>query len=137
MGKIAGIIIGVLALLSVVLWWQYYRVYSEGSRDGLLFKFSHKGDIFKTYEGEIQQPGLRSVVPGTINSNNLFFSVIDQKIADSLNKCLGKTVRVHYSQYKKSLPWRGENYNGKNSEPGQYIVDRIESVSEAQPVNNF
>ncbi|MFM2387672.1 MAG: hypothetical protein RL660_2429 [Bacteroidota bacterium] len=137
MGKIAGIIIGVLALLSVVIWWQYYRVYSEGSRDGLLFKFSHKGDIFKTYEGEIQQPGLRSVVPGTINSNNLFFSVIDQKIADSLNKCLGKTVRVHYSQYKKSLPWRGENYNGKNGEPGQYIVDRIESVSEAQPVNNF
>jgi hypothetical protein len=30
----------------------------------------------------------------------------------------------------RSLPWRGDNYNVQNHEDGQYIVDRIELVSE-------
>ena len=37
-----------------------------------------------------------------------------------------------FTQYRKSLPWRGDNYNGRhqNQENGQYIVDRIDKVSE-------
>ena len=65
---------------------------------------------------------------------NFYFSVIDGKIADSLDKVSNKTVKVHYTQYRKSLPWRGENYNGKNQENGQYIVDRIVNVSEPENV---
>lgn len=114
------------------IYWFYYNVFSDGTRDGVLYKFSRKGNIFKTYEGEMVQPGLRSMSGGAINTNNFFFSVADLKIADSLNKVIGKTVKVHYVQYRKSLPWRGENYNGKNQESGQYVIDRIEQVSEAQ-----
>jgi hypothetical protein len=33
-------------------------------------------------------------------------------------------------QYRRSLAWRGDNYNGRNQEPGQYVVDRIEQVRE-------
>ncbi len=78
------------------------------------------------------QPGLRSVQGGTINSNNFLFSVVDIAVADSLEKVIGKSVSVHYTQYRKSLPWRGDNYNGRhqNQESGQYIVDRIDKVSE-------
>lgn len=114
------------------VYWFYYNVFSDGTRDGVLYKFSRKGNIFKTYEGEMVQPGLRSMGGGAINTNNFFFSVADLKIADSLNKVIGKTVKVHYVQYRKSLPWRGENYNGKNQESGQYVIDRIEQVSDAQ-----
>lgn len=116
------------------VYWFYYNSFSDGTREGILFKFSRKGNIFKTYEGEMVQPGLRSASGGTINTNNFFFSVTDVKIADSLEKVIGKTVNVHYVQYRKSLPWRGENYNGKNQnqENGQYIIDRIEHVSEAK-----
>lgn len=113
------------------VYWFYYNSYSDGQRDGVLIKLSRKGNVFKTWEGEIIQQGLRSIQGGTINSNNFSFSVADLKLADSLNKCTGKLIKVHYIQYRKSLPWRGENYNGKNQENGQYIIDRIESVSEA------
>ena len=57
----------------------------------------------------------------------------DQKIADSLEANIGKNVKLHYTQYRKSLPWRGDNYNGKNIETGQYIIDRIESIREVNP----
>lgn len=119
------------------IYWFYYNSFSDGTRDGILYKFSRKGNIFKTYEGEMIQPGLRSVQGGTINTNNFFFSVSDVKLADTLDKCIGKSVKVHYIQYRKSLPWRGENYNGKNQENGQYIIDRIENVSEAHSNTGF
>lgn len=119
------------------IYWFYYNSFSDGTRDGVLYKFSRKGNIFKTYEGEMVQPGLRSVQGGTINTNNFFFSVSDVKLADTLDKCIGKSVKVHYIQYRKSLPWRGENYNGKNQENGQYIIDRVENVSEAHLNSGF
>lgn len=114
------------------VYWFYYNSFSDGTREGNLYKFSRKGNIFKTFEGEMVQPGLRSMQAGTINSNNFYFSVIDVKIADSLNKIIGKNVSVHYIQYRKCLPWRGDNYNGnnQNQENGQYIIDRIEKVTD-------
>lgn len=46
------------------IYWFYYNSFSDGTRDGVLYKFSRKGNIFKTYEGEMVQPGLRSVQGG-------------------------------------------------------------------------
>jgi hypothetical protein len=133
-----AIFLSVLFLILFVsgyMYWFYYNAYSDGSREGVLYKFSRKGNIFKTYEGEIIQPGLRSAQGGIINTNNLSFSVTDVALADSLNKLLGKNVKLHYIQYRKNLPWRGENYNSKdgNQNVGQYIVDRIEHVADANP----
>jgi hypothetical protein len=45
------IIVLVVIALPVYIWWHYYYSYSEGYRYGLLQKFSHKGNLFKTYEG--------------------------------------------------------------------------------------
>jgi len=135
MKKFIFLSIAILLLFGAgYIYWFFYNSFSDGTREGILFKFSRKGNIFKTYEGEMVQPGLRSAQGGTINTNNFFFSVIDVKLADSLNKIIGKNVSVHYTQYRKSLPWRGENYNGRNQnqENGQYIIDRIEKVSEVK-----
>lgn len=126
-------ILFLLLFASGYIYWFYYNSFSDGSREGLLIKCSRKGNIFKTFEGEMVQAGLRSVQGGAINTNNFYFSVIDGKLADSLDKVSNKTVKIHYTQYRKSLPWRGENYNGKNQENGQYIVDQILKVSE--PMN--
>lgn len=126
----------ILLFASGYIYWFYYNSFSDGTREGVLYKFSRKGNIFKTYEGEIIQPGLRSVQGGSINTNNFLFSVADLKVADSLDKVIGKSVKIHYIQYRKSLPWRGENYNGKNQENGQYLIDRIESVSPANGNTN-
>jgi hypothetical protein len=116
------------------VYWNYYNSYSEGTREGVLYKFSRKGNVYKTYEGEMIQPGYRPPAGGGIGSNNFSFSVTNQAISDSLENCMGKNVKVHYVQFRKSLPWRGENYNGKNAETGQYIIDKIEGVN-AAPAN--
>jgi hypothetical protein len=108
-------------------YWNYFFVYSDGYREGVLNKFSTKGTIFKTNEGELLMSG---VVP-TMNqlSNNFFyFSTTDTKVTSELNAAIGKKVKVHYVQYNSSLPWRGDAYTEKNKEDGQYIVDKIELV---------
>jgi hypothetical protein len=46
-----------------------------------------------------------------------------------LSDATGKTVKVHYVQYRRTLPWRGENYNADNAETGQYVVDSVLEVS--------
>lgn len=126
-----SILIIILASAGYV-YWYYYNPYSEGYREGILQKFSRKGNVLKTFEGEIVQLGFgpRS---GIINSNYFYFSVTSPEVADSLNNCLGKVVRLHYVQYRRSLPWRGDNYNDKNQDKGQYIVDKIADVSNASP----
>lgn len=128
MRKIVFISILVMLLLGTgYVYWCYYNPYSEGSREGVLQKFSRKGNIFKTYEGEMIQLGFGQ--RGTaFNAQYFYFSADDPMVADSLENCLGKKVRLHYVQYRKTLPWRGENYNKQNAEKGQYVVDRIERV---------
>jgi len=124
----------VLVLLVIIagyIYWNYYKSYDNGRKEGVLYSFSRKGNIFKTYEGVILQPGLRSARTGGLNTNEFHFSVTDERVADSLQKCLGKQILVHYDQYLKSLPWRGENNNNDNKEKGQYIVDDILAVREA------
>ncbi|XZF14680.1 hypothetical protein ACTHGU_00940 [Chitinophagaceae bacterium MMS25-I14] len=129
------IFFSVLVLLLAVtgyVYWFYYKSYSAGMRDGRLLKFSRKGYMFKTYEGQLQY-GVGSINSGSYNPNYFYFSVTDKKIADSLDKCGGKTVNLHYVQYLRSLPWRGENYDKQetgNQERGQYIVDQIISVEQ-------
>src|ERR1700759_2562186 len=98
----------ILIILTGYIYWFYYNPYSDGSREGVLQKFSRKGNVFKTYEGEMIQLGFGQR-GAAINSQYYYFSVDDVALADSLEKCEGKIVRVHYVQYRRSLPWRGEN----------------------------
>ncbi|RYD58995.1 MAG: hypothetical protein EOP56_01835 [Sphingobacteriales bacterium] len=124
----------VLSILVIVLgivgygYWFYYNPYSDGYREGVLQKFSRKGNVFKTHEGELIQLGFGQRNGGYLNAQYFYFSVDDNKIADSLERSIGKIVKVHYNQYRRSLPWRGENYDKVNPERGQYIVDGIADV---------
>jgi hypothetical protein len=137
MRKIIFLVVLLLLLLaSVYVYWSYYYVYESGKKEGILYGFSLKGSLFKTQEGVILQPGLRASKTGGLNTNEFHFSVIDEAVADSLDRCNGMQVEVHYNRYRKSLPWRGENYNRDNKDKGQYIVDRIVSVKEPNEAYN-
>ncbi len=120
-----------VAVTALYIYWYYYKVYGDGFREGELQKFSRKGDIFKTYEGEMVQTGF-GVRKGSLNAHYFYFSVTDEAIADTLEKSIGKIVKLHYRQYKRHLIWRGDNYNAINTEPGQYIVDRVDNVREKE-----
>ena len=69
--------------------------YSEGFRAGVLQKFSHKGWVCKTYEGEIAQFVVAGVSPTIFE-----FSVRKESAAKQLEQLLGKKVNVHYREHR-------------------------------------
>lgn len=103
---ITGIIVLVIGFM---VYFNYYAVFSEGYRAGTLIKFSKKGYIFKTYEGELNQGGVSNTIPGTALVNQIWtFSVKNEKVADELMKLEGQTVRLQYKQYLKMFAWEGD-----------------------------
>ncbi len=104
----------------VYVFYNYGAVYSDGYRDGTLIKFSRKGFIFKTYEGELNQGGIANPAPGTAMVNQIWkFSVKEEHVADKLNGMGGKVVRLHYKEYINNFFWEGET---------NYLVDGVEEV---------
>ncbi|APU69684.1 MAG: 6-phosphogluconate dehydrogenase [Bacteroidota bacterium] len=78
-----------------VLWLLYYAFiyfvpYSEGTRTGELIKFSRKGVVSKTWEGEISQ--------GISGAQIFQFSVLDKddEVIDKLQQYEGSYVRLTY-----------------------------------------
>ena len=69
--------------------------YSDGERAGYLQKFSRKGWLCKTWEGEI----LLSSMPGAI-PERFAFSVRDPDVARQLMAAAGKRVVLSYAQHK-------------------------------------
>lgn len=69
--------------------------YSSGERVGYVQKFSQKGWICKTYEGEIAMVNL----PGQI-ANTFQFTVRSDSIAALINKAEGQRVALAYDQHK-------------------------------------
>lgn len=122
-----SILVIILAVVGYV-YWYYYNPYSEGHREGVLQKFSRKGNVFKTYEGEMIQLGFGQRTGGALNAQYFYFSVTDVALADSIENCLGKSVRLHYIQYRRALPWRGNKHPDTDVPNGQYIVDGVSDV---------
>ncbi len=101
----------VIVILSFLIYWNYYNTYSEGNRSGILQKFSKKGNIFKTYEGELIMSSIASTGNVTIASEKFYFSVQEDTLAKTMFDLEGKHVNVHYEQKRNHLPWNGEtNY---------------------------
>ena len=122
-GKIILISSLVLAIsLAAFVYFRFYFVFGEGVKAGQLNQVMYKGYVFKTYEGRLIQSGFRGQKgTNSIQSNEFNFSVRDKSIADSLMRCSGKMVELHYKEFLGALPWRGVE---------KYIVDRIVSVRE-------
>lgn len=130
--KIIFIAISTVAVILVtVVYFRYYFVYSEGTRVGILYKFSKKGTFFKTYEGEMMLPGLRTKDTSNGLSSNLFrFSVDDETLAKELMNSQGMELELHYTYFNRPLPWRGDSYE---EEKGQYIVDKLVRIKDKNP----
>jgi hypothetical protein len=102
----AGVILLVVA--SFMFYWNYMNTYSEGNRAGTLQKFSKKGSVFKTYEGELIMNSLTSTGNATISSEKFYFSVKDEAVAKKMFELEGQQITVQYEQKRKHLPWSGE-----------------------------
>ena len=113
----------IVLVLGSFIYWKYAFTYSEGYRAGLLQKFSLKGNIFKTYEGEMILSSVQSNTNVAIASEKFFFSVTDKNVALQLEKVQGESIVVHYREKNGTLPWKGETTHfvdsvRVNTEPG-------------------
>jgi hypothetical protein len=106
--------LGLVLYTSFMLWFAY----SEGERAGVLQKFSKRGWLCKTYEGE-----LALYVVGGIAPQIWHFSVRDDAVAEQLRQAVGTQVRVHYEEHR-GLPTScfGET---------DYFAERFEVVGPA------
>jgi hypothetical protein len=103
----------VAAYLTIAFNWAY----SDGNRAGYIQKFSNKGWICKTHEGELAMTTVPGVAPVLWS-----FSVSDPKVAAQLSQIVGKRLVLHYREYRY-IPTTcfGET---------TYFVDRVEVQDE-------
>lgn len=105
------IIVCVVLILSIFLLIKGYILvgslsYSEGERTGTIAKFSHKGLIIKTWEGELHQGGLDQ--GGVAKVWN--FSVKDPKVVEEIHHAQrhGGSYTLKYNQQFLKQSWCGE-----------------------------
>ncbi len=87
------LIFAVGGYLIVIFNWSY----SDGDRAGYLQKFSRKGWLCKTYEGELAMTTVPGVAPIIWT-----FSVKmwDEPLGQQVNGLLGKKVVLHYREFR-------------------------------------
>lgn len=115
-------IVVLLPVLALAVWAMITLsyTYSSGDRAGILQKFSERGWICKTWEGEL----LMSAVPGSAPEKFLF-SVRSDSIATEINRLNGKRVVLHYEQHR-AVPTScfGDT---------EYYVNGVRPVSDSLP----
>lgn len=118
----------IILFSGIFFYWKYSFTYSEGYRAGLLQKFSRKGTVFKTYEGEMILSSVQSNANVAIASEKFLFSVTDPVLANQLEKLQGDNIVVHYLEKNAILAWRGES---------RYIVDSVRTKGQIIPTPPF
>jgi hypothetical protein len=80
----------------------YYVPYSEGVRSGELIKFSRKGIIYKTWEGEMSQ--------GISGAQIFQFTVLnkEKKVIEQMEQLQGRYVKLTYEERYASFSWWGD-----------------------------
>jgi uncharacterized protein YxeA len=96
-----GVTIIILAFASYFTF-VYYVPYSEGVRSGELIKISHKGVVFKTWEGELSQ--------GISGAQIFKFSVSGKKkdVIEKLKEYQGDYVKLDYEERYATFSWWGD-----------------------------
>lgn len=109
------IIIVAISLLALYFLAVYTLTFSEGFRAGELVKISHKGVIFKTWEGKLSQ--------GISEELQFEFSVEDhqKQVIEDLKNYQGKKVKLTYKERFGTFPWLGDT---------KYYVTKVEVTKE-------
>jgi hypothetical protein len=96
--RIFAVLIAIVLLVAGYFLLVFNWSYSEGERAGWIQKFSSKGWLCKTWEGEMAMVSM----PGSM-SEKFFFTVWDDATAAEINKLMGKRVALHYEE-KVGIP---------------------------------
>ena len=114
-------LIALLLIAVAIFSFLYYASYSEGVRAGELVKFSRKGTLVKTWEGQISQ--------GVSESLQFEFSVEDseKQVIQDLMDLQGKYVKLTYFERYKKFFWLGDS---------KYFITKVEEGTNTNFRNN-
>jgi len=111
-------VLAAVVLFSLYTWLTLTWSYSHGERAGYIQKFSHKGWLFSTWEGELAIVSM----PGT-TPEKFYFSVRNDSVAARITRSLGERVAVVYDQHiGVPLNWWGET---------EYFVNDVRVIEPA------
>jgi hypothetical protein len=78
---------------SLWTWLTLQWAYSDGTRSGVIQKFSRRGWICKTQEGDL------ALYSGGLSPQIWHFSVRDPAVGAEIEKAVGARVQVHYTEH--------------------------------------
>jgi hypothetical protein len=104
-----------IAIFIGAIYWFGFNTYGTGERTGIVIKFTNKGNVFKTNEGEMWL-SCRQMT----NPDKFYFSVTSDSIANLIRALQDGCVQLNYVQYRMILPWRGDS---------KYIVTGVRTIS--------
>ena len=84
-----------ILLPSAYIWVVMHWSYSSGERAGYIQKFSKKGWLCKTWEGE----QVRTISTLPTPYEKFLFTVRDASVADLINQHIGQKVVLQYEQH--------------------------------------
>lgn len=91
---LAGFVILLAALGAAYTWLVLNWTYSSGERAGYVQKFSQKGWLCKTWEGELAIVAIPGSMPEIFK-----FTVRDNNVASEINAVMGRRVALSYQQH--------------------------------------
>ncbi len=97
----------------------YFFSYSQGYRAGELVKFSKKGVLYKTWEGQISQEATQPLWNFSVQDN-------EPEVINKLKNLQGKHVKLTYKERFKTFPWWGDTH---------YFVTAVEETGSGQRSN--
>ena len=90
-----ALLAAMLLLVALDLLFALNWSYSKGERVGYIQKFSNKGWVCKTWEGEL------AIFPvQMMQAEKFVFTVRDDAVANKINQGLGKKVAIVYEEHK-------------------------------------
>lgn len=121
-----AVVLLALGLLGVLLFGNY----SNGSRTGFVTKISHKGYVFKTWEGELNYGFFRGMTPGQSSENFWIFSVANKDVAEAIRKASesGQKVTLFYHEKFLRISLRGDT---------KYMVYKVDYASDDTAPNQI
>ena len=91
---LAAVVIVPVLLFTLYTWITLNYVFSRGERAGYVQKFSKKGWVCKTWEGELAMANLPGAMPEIFH-----FSVRDDAVARQIERNMGRRVSLTYEQH--------------------------------------